>query len=168
MKKLSYLLAGIVLATAFSAAAVVSGLPPLYRAGACASGFTRVAPNLCKRTDAISTASFPTSCTAVTLPATGAKELIYHIDAAVAAGNVAMTLRDVSVFWYSDAGCTVSPGRWRMWRLEDAALALHTNLAVVSQEYRIAVPSGGLWVRMTKNTASTNTDGAFQIRGYHD
>lgn len=132
----------------------------------CAANFTRVAPNLCLRTDAPSLTTAPTSCTSLSLPAAGATSLLIMYDMSLNGLNSVGNFDTATYDIHANSGCTAV-------RAEVAAgvkeFVAANNVAVVLQQSYLWVPvAGGAVWEIFINAAGAGSFVIRQIRGYTD
>lgn len=143
------------------------GAVSLTSSKACATNYVRVSPNLCMATDAVlgNGAGVPTTCTAMTLPASGIKAVIIRLSLTVTEGGA---LGDrYNYVQYYDSGCSTKHGEYVARARENPA---GTNGNVLLQEYpEVTVPTiGGSLYHQQLASGGISTGAGFIIRGYYD
>lgn len=73
---------------------------------ACASGYTRVSPNICKRDLPIATTNLSTGCTSVTIPSSDAKAVLVYAEVNAISANVAAATRFSQLDGSTGTTCT--------------------------------------------------------------
>jgi len=133
----------------------------------CDAGFTRLGPNYCSRTDSLSFAAAPSSCTSVTLP-TGAKALVYAVSLNNDTNNAAGNFRSTAVNWWNEATCAVgNPVGGVSTGAREEVAAVDVLLSSLSTTVTIPINAGALWA-LRVHTGGAGSTSSIQIRGYFD
>lgn len=148
------------------AAVTFTGSPTSTKA--CASGYTRVSPNLCLRDPTDSTTTVMGACSGITLPDSAAKAVILWVMLSARTNNLVQN-RNVTAQSYTDAACTAGneTGYWNLQAREWVAVLAGSLAASYGSEKVIRV-SGDFGLKFTNDPASGQGDAAYRIRGYYD
>lgn len=134
----------------------------------CASGFTRIGPNYCRKIT-ISTVAEVGACGPVTLPASGAKAVEFWVQNTVTSAN-AVGARSAWVSFWADSGCTTTLiSSFKTQVYEHAAVASGTILAEAVSVLVAPVANGSLYVNgIESGCAGALCAPQYGIAGYFD
>lgn len=132
----------------------------------CASGYTRIGPNLCMKTapGSVGTSLTRDAITAVSSPAAGAKAVIIDIFARANSGNGIAT-RYTTINIYSDSGGTTYIGGVASTTREEVAVAAGTTLREESQ--RMVLNTANPYIQMVDD-AGDQGYATYNVVGYYD
>jgi len=135
---------------------------------ACASGYTRVTPNLCFKnanTANIGTVLTAGTCTSIAAPDGAAKALLLRVNSLVNSNN-AIATRWSQIDSHSTSACngTTAYFRFNNQVREFAAVAAGTTISDQAAQYVVPVP---VWLILTRDTGNQGT-GLYEVQGYYD
>ena len=135
---------------------------------ACASGYTRVTPNLCFKnanTANIGTVLTAGTCTSIAAPDGAAKALLLRVNSLVNSNN-AIATRWSQIDSHSTSACNGTTGYFRFNNQvrEFAAVAAGTTISDQAAQYVVPVP---VWLILTRDTGNQGT-GLYEVQGYYD
>lgn len=132
----------------------------------CASGYTRITPNLCLQTGATSsTALTRDACTTIAAPS-GAKAVWLEIFVSAHTAN-AISVRQAQVGVHDTSGCTTAAGVSVGVLAREEVAAANTNLAEFTGPTFAVVFSGNFFLKFTDDTGNNGT-ATYSLRGYYD
>ncbi len=132
----------------------------------CATNFTRTAPNLCMRTDALSLGVASTACTSISLPDPSAQALVIQYQLIVNGQNTLNATDTVTYQTSSVSNCATIQARGIASVKEFAAI---NNLQIMEVDGLGIFPvvGGAIW-EIVLNAGGAGSAAARQIRGYYD
>ncbi len=146
----------------------VEGDGSLYSNKACASGFTRIGPNLCllTPTGSISTLTNNT-CTAIAAPA-GALSVLVDVMATARSNDASGAYRYNYIDYYQNSSCNTSfENLSQAWAWEFSPLGVGTTLAAQAAEFILPVVNGYIYLFSYVDSGG-HSSGTYQILGYTD
>lgn len=153
--------------------AIISGATSISTSGtvsstkACASGYTRITPNLCIKPDSSTTILTRDVCTAVNAPSPDAKVLLIRLEALSRTEN-GVGIRSAIVSGYSDSGCTqttIYPVSANSVEFVAYGNMNSINRAIVISHVILPSPGATTYVRLL---GGTYAQGLYNVVGYYD
>lgn len=138
----------------------------------CASGYTRVSPNYCKRIDTSGSSSLARDvCTAVAAPSADAKAIEFQFIAIAGAGN-ANAMRYAIVSGYRSTGTCIfntQQGLVQTQVYEFNPIGAGSNVSISTGVVLVAPPStGGNAYLLLDDDSGNQGEGLYVIVGYYD
>lgn len=143
------------------------GAVSLTSSKACASGYTRVSPNLCKRDLPVAVTNLSPGCTSVTIPASDTKAVLIYAETVAVSANVAGVNRFSQIEGSTGTDCTgfLLRATWISYAREFTAVAGTTLHTYYSQQWIYRTANFG--INFTRDAGNAST-AAYAIIAYMD
>lgn len=147
------------------APATIAMTDTLSSTKACASSYSRIGPNLCWFTGAVSYTSVTTTCTGITIPSSDTKGLILEYELTVGAAN-AVAQRFSSLITYTDVACSSNAVATARHEVREFNATVATTTIAIGVGH-ILVPTSTPFIKKVQDAGGNDT-ARYMIRGYFD